>query len=85
MAIASLEILLPETLKEYVERRVELGAFGTPSEYVRQLIRRDRELGQMRLEETLVEALDSGESEIHDDDLVPGRLVNSLRAELTRS
>ena len=37
--MTSLKISLPEALKEYVERQVATGDWGTPSEYVRELIR----------------------------------------------
>jgi len=42
MAMTSLNISLPEALKEYVEGQVATGDWGTPSEYVRELIRRTR-------------------------------------------
>jgi antitoxin ParD1/3/4 len=41
--MTSLNISLPEALKEYVERQVATGDWGTPSEYVRELIRQDKE------------------------------------------
>jgi putative addiction module CopG family antidote len=45
---------LPETLKEFVLKRVEEGAFSNPSDYVRALIRADRarreELDRLLLE-----------------------------------
>ena len=41
--MTSLNISLPEALKNYVEGQVASGDWGTPSEYVRELIRRDKE------------------------------------------
>ncbi len=38
-----LNISLPEALRAHVDRRVASGDWATPSEYVRDLIRRDRE------------------------------------------
>ena len=48
--MTSLNISLPEALKEYVEGQVATGDWGTPSEYVRELIRQDKErrLGKSR-------------------------------------
>src|ERR1700719_3302391 len=50
MPMTSLNISLPEALKEYVEGQVASGDWGTPSEYVRELIRQDKErrLGKLQ-------------------------------------
>ena len=37
-----MNIALPEPLRAYVAQRVESGEYGNTSEYVRELIRRDR-------------------------------------------
>jgi antitoxin ParD1/3/4 len=52
----SMNISLPESLREYVESCVEIGAYSTSSEFVRDLIRRDRE--QEEIEQKLLEALE---------------------------
>ncbi len=41
MGMTSLNISLPATLRQYVERQVEAGGYSTPSEYVRDLVRSD--------------------------------------------
>jgi antitoxin ParD1/3/4 len=56
MAMTSLNISLPEPLKEYVEGQVASGDWGTPSEYVRELIRQDKERRLHSLEEDLIAA-----------------------------
>jgi antitoxin ParD1/3/4 len=57
-----MNISLPETLKHYVEEQVSSGAYGTASEYLRELIRQDRKRkAQDRLEALLLEGLESGE------------------------
>ena len=43
MSMTSSNISLPEALKEYVQGQVASGDWGTPSEYVRELIRQDKE------------------------------------------
>ncbi len=59
MAMTSLNISLPEPLKRYVEARVAEGEYGTPSEYVRDLIRHDRDHARAELERKLLEAMES--------------------------
>ncbi|MGA9384602.1 MAG: type II toxin-antitoxin system ParD family antitoxin [Candidatus Sulfotelmatobacter sp.] len=54
MAMTSLNISLPEPLKQYVEGQVASGDWGTPSEYVRELIRQDKERRLHSLEQDLI-------------------------------
>ena len=54
--MTSLNISLPEPLKEYVEGQVASGDWGTPSEYVRELIRQDKERRLHSLEQELIAA-----------------------------
>jgi antitoxin ParD1/3/4 len=80
--MTQLSLTLPKSLHDFVETRVAHGGFGTAEEYLRELIRRDRNQRRMRLEETLLEALDSGESILAPEDIAPGRLVAALKADL---
>src|SRR5205085_9068108 len=41
--MASLNVNMPDDLRSYVDERTRAGGFGTPTEYVRHLIRKDRE------------------------------------------
>jgi putative addiction module CopG family antidote len=41
--MSALNISLPKALKKYVEKRVATGDWCTPSEYIRELIRQDKE------------------------------------------
>ena len=63
MATETLHISLPDNLKRYVEARVSEGGYGNTSEYIRELIRQDRDERkrqvQERLEALLLEGLDS--------------------------
>jgi antitoxin ParD1/3/4 len=54
--MTSLNISLPDPLKAYVEGRVASGDYGTPSEFVRNLIRQDKEQRRARLETELLDA-----------------------------
>jgi antitoxin ParD1/3/4 len=60
--MTSMNISLPEELKEYVEEQTRSG-YSTPSEYVRELIREDQKRRtQERLDTLLLEGLNSGDS-----------------------
>lgn len=60
---ASMNISLPDSLKEWVEEQVASGGYATASEFFRELLRAEQ---QRRLREhidaNLHQALDSGES-----------------------
>ena len=43
-----MNISLPEALKAFVDQRIEAGDYGTSSEYLRELIRRDQARLQLR-------------------------------------
>ena len=62
MSMASLNISLPQSLKDFVEHRVKEVGCSTPSEYLRTLVREDRKRrAQEKLEALLLEGLNSGE------------------------
>lgn len=46
--MATMNISLPEALKEFVDRQVSSAGYGTASEYVRELIRHDQERTRLR-------------------------------------
>lgn len=46
--MATMNISLPDALKDFVERQVEGRHFSTSSEYVRELIRKDQERMELR-------------------------------------
>lgn len=59
--MASLNVNMPKELRQFVDRRTEKGGFGTPTEYVRHLIRLDRDKeGERELERLLLDGLKSG-------------------------
>ena len=60
--MTTVTISLPESLKSFVERQVETRGYGNVSEYFRSLLRdaQEREADK-RLEELLLEGLESGE------------------------
>jgi antitoxin ParD1/3/4 len=82
--MTSLNISLPDPLKSYVEGRVASGDYGTPSEFVRNLIRQDKEQRRARLETELLDALQSKEFVITPEELSGRTLVAVLREKLAR-
>jgi antitoxin ParD1/3/4 len=58
----TMNISLPDVMKAFVEEQVQSGGFGTVSEYIRDLVRRDqKERAQAKLESLLLEGLESGD------------------------
>ena len=63
MDITSLNVSLPKSLKQHVERQVREGGYSTPSEYVRALLREDRRLkAEQKFEALLLEGLNWGKA-----------------------
>lgn len=71
--MATMNISLPENLKTYVDLRTHEGDFGSVSEYVRELIRFDRDRRELR--DLILEGANSPLSEKS-----PEELMSSLRA-----
>ncbi|MEO7392080.1 MAG: type II toxin-antitoxin system ParD family antitoxin [Ramlibacter sp.] len=46
--MSTMNISLPEELKSFVDGRLQTEGYGTSSEYIRELIRRDRDRVQFR-------------------------------------
>ena len=84
MPMTSLNISLPDPLKAYVEERVASGDFGTPSEFIRNLIRQDKEHRRSILEAELLDALRSREIAIAPEELKGRSLVAVLKEKLGR-
>lgn len=59
--LTALNVSIPRSQKNWVERRVTKRGYGTVSEYVRHLIREDQKrAAQEDLEQKLLKGLDSG-------------------------
>jgi antitoxin ParD1/3/4 len=79
MAMTSLNISLPEALKDYVEGQVASGDWGTPSEYIRELIRQDKERRLANLEQELIAAANGPTVELSVADIRKKGLLAVLR------
>jgi len=84
MAMTSLNISLPEALKAYVEGQVSSGDWGTPSEYIRELIRQDKERRLRDLEGDLVAAAKGPTIEVSLSEVRNKGLVAALRDRIRR-
>ncbi len=61
--MTSMNISVPEPMRDWVESQVRAGNYGNVSEYVRELIRQDQKRKtQERLEELLLEGMNSPKS-----------------------
>ena len=61
----SMNISLPDPLKQFVDGQIALGRYSSVSEYVRELIRADeKRKAEEQLEAKLLEGLNSAESEL---------------------
>jgi antitoxin ParD1/3/4 len=79
MAMTSLNVSLPEALKNYVEGQVTSGDWGTPSEYVRELIRQDKERRLGNLEQELVAAAKGPKIQLPVAEIRKKGLIGTLR------
>ena len=84
MSMTSLNISLPEPLKQNVERQVASGDWGTPSEYVRELIRLDKERRLSNLEQELVAAAQGPKIELPVAEIRRKGLIPALRERARR-
>ena len=77
--MTSLNISLPEALKDYVEGQVASGDWGTPSEYIRDLIRQDKERRLFNLEQELIAAVKGPKIELSVCEISRKGLITTLR------
>lgn len=57
----TMTISLPDEMKNFIEKQAKAGSFSSASEFIRQLVREEQKRAEKeRLEEMLLEGLDSG-------------------------
>lgn len=69
--MATMNVSLPDKMKQWVEDQVQTGRYGNASDYVRDLVRRDQERAAKKAEfERLVqEGIDSGISPLTPEEI----------------
>jgi antitoxin ParD1/3/4 len=75
IAVAQLNISLPEKLKRWVEGRVSDGAYSSASDYVRDLMRRDQQAAEAQAK--LQAAIDAGRQSPPSDDTIESIIARS--------
>ncbi len=84
----TMNISLPEPLKEFVDHQIAEGRYSSVSEYIRELIRDDeKRKAEGRLEALLLEGLESEESELtrQDFDAIRKEAVSRLKLRKKKS
>ena len=63
--MASMNVSLPDPMRDWVQSHIDCGRYASVSDYVRDLIRRDQEVAdrQQALAHALIEGEESGISE----------------------
>ncbi len=57
----SMNVSLPDAMRDYIEQQVKTGGYGSVSEYIRDLIRQDQKRkAKEHLETLLLEGIESG-------------------------
>lgn len=82
--MTSLNISLPDALKQYIEKQVASGDWGTPSEYVRELIRQDKDRRLNNLEQDLLAATRGPKIELPVAEIRKKGLIAALRERAKR-
>lgn len=79
--MATMNVSLPDKMKQWVEDQVATGRYGNSSDYVRDLVRRDQERAEARekLQQMVDEALASGISDMGREELLE-RVMNRAQA-----
>ncbi len=68
IAMGSLNISMPDELREFVDRRTQQTHHATPTEYIRSLVREDQKRAEQEtLEKLMLEGLKSGRPIAVDD------------------
>jgi antitoxin ParD1/3/4 len=80
--MASMNISVPDSMREWVQRRIESGEYASASDYVRDLIHRDqnrqaRQLSVEDIRQTIEEGRAAGETSPAEDAF--GRIEDKLR------
>lgn len=70
--MATMNVSLPDKMKQWIEEQVQTGRYGNASDYVRDLVRRDQERVDARekLQQMVDEALASGRVKMGRDELL---------------
>jgi antitoxin ParD1/3/4 len=82
--MATMNVSLPDRMKDWVEAQAQTGRYSNASDYVRDLIRRDQERADtlQELQKRITEGVESGVSDRSIDDIL--KAARAQAAEQTR-
>jgi antitoxin ParD1/3/4 len=82
LAMATMNVSLPDAMKEWVEKQVESGRYANASDVVRDLVRREQERAEARekLDQMVEDALASGIVEMSREGLLARMKAKRLEA-----
>ena len=80
--MTTMNISLPDSLKEFVDQQVTMAGYSTSSEYVRELIRHDQD--RMRLRNLLLEGAQSKPTGLADSNYFLS-LRSNIKKRLTKN
>lgn len=74
--MATMNVSLPDTMKQWAEAQASTGRYSNVSDYVRDLIRRDQEHYEAvaRMQTAITEGIDSGVAEDFSMDVIQAEL-----------
>jgi antitoxin ParD1/3/4 len=78
----TLNISLPESLKAYIDAQAQSGDYGTPSEYIGELVLADRDRRRQALEDRLIESLSGNATVFTSEEIERGGIITQLRQKL---
>ena len=78
--MATMNISLPDPMRDWVESRSKQGAYGNHSDYVRDLIRKDQlQVQKLKtMQDAITKGLESGEAKAFDKEAFKKRMQDSL-------
>lgn len=86
MSTSTLNISLPESMRQFVEKKIRSEGYGTISEYVRELIRADQKAEDSRFDSLIAQAFASGEpSPLTKEDINEARRIVRSRIEARKA
>jgi antitoxin ParD1/3/4 len=69
--MATMNISIPDPMKDWVQAQVETGVYANSSDYVRDLIRKDQEnRNKQAIQKAITEGLESGMSDKSFDEII---------------
>jgi antitoxin ParD1/3/4 len=80
--MATMNVSLPDKMKQWVEEQVQTGRYGNSSDYMRDLVRRDQERAEARekLQQMVDQALASGVNQKSPEELLEQVMSRAIAA-----